>query len=126
MFDRPQRGGQPANREELLKLAINAAEHGNKQAARVMFRQVLAQNKRDERALMWMAKLAESKDERRLWLNRVLAVNPSNEIARRALQKMAYTGRARDNRILLTFGVLVVVLIVLAVVIFLVPILTQP
>ena len=50
---------------------------------------------------------------------RVLNVNPNNEAARNALKKMAYRRSARDNRVLLTFGVLAGVLIVLAVVIVL-------
>jgi hypothetical protein len=69
--------------------------------------------------MMWMAKIAESKAERREWLMRVLNVNPNNDAARDALKKMAYRRSAKDNRVLLTFGVLAGVLIVLAIVVVL-------
>lgn len=110
---------QAPNREELLQLAINAARAGNNKPARLMFEQVLKQDKNNERAMMWLAKIAESKAERREWLTRVLSVNPNNDVARDALRRMAYKRSARDNRVLLTFGVLAGVLIVLAVVIVL-------
>jgi hypothetical protein len=111
-------GFQP-NREELLQMGIRAAKAGNKEGARMAFDQILSQDKRNERAMMWMAKISDTKVERKKWLDRVLSVNPDNEAARDALQKMAYTRSARENRILLIFGVIAGVLIVLAVVLIL-------
>jgi len=118
-FDFRESESQAPNREELLQLAINAARAGNSKPARLMFEEVLKQDKNNERALMWLAKIAGSKAERREWLMRVLNVNPNNDVARNALKRMAYKRSARDNRVLLTFGVLAGVLIVLAVVIVL-------
>ena len=118
-FDFPEGDSQAPNREELLKMAITAARAGNKKPARLMFEQVLKQDKNNERAMMWLAKIADSKTERKQWLQRVLNVNPNNEAAREALKGMAYQRSARDNRILLTFGVLAGVLIVLTIVIVL-------
>jgi Tfp pilus assembly protein PilF len=111
--------GQP-NREELLRMAIRSAEQGNRQGARMMFTQVLREDQRNERAMMWMAKLAESKEDRTEWLQRVLKVNPNNEIARDALAKMQYSKSARDNRVLLIFGVTAGVMIVLALIVLVV------
>lgn len=108
---------QAPNREELLQLAINTARGGNKRPARLMFEQVLKEDKNNERAMMWLAKIADSKAERKEWLERVLRVNPNNEQAREALKKIAYKKSARDNRVLIIFGVIAVVLIVLAVVV---------
>lgn len=118
-FEFNESDSQAPNREELLQLAIAAARAGNHKPARLMFEQVLKQDKNNERAMMWLAKIAESKAERREWLTRVLNVNPNNDVARDALKRMAYKRSARDNRVLLTFGVLAGVLIVLAVVIVL-------
>ena len=118
-FDFSQGDSQAPNREELLQMAISAARGGNKRPARLMFEQVLKQDKDNERAMMWLAKLAESNAERREWLTRVLNVNPNNDTARNALKKMAYKRSARDNRTLLTFGVLAAVLIILVLVIVL-------
>jgi thioredoxin-like negative regulator of GroEL len=109
--------GNAPNREELLQLAINTARAGNKRAARLMFEQVLKQDKNNERAMMWLAKIAESKAERQEWLRRVLNVNPNNEQARDTLKRIAYRRSAKDNRVLLIFGVVAAVLIILAVVI---------
>ena len=118
-FDFSEGDAQAPNREELLQMAISAARGGNKRPARLMFEQVLKQDKDNERAMMWLAKLSESHAERREWLVRVLNVNPNNDTARNALKKMAYKRSARDNRTLLTFGVLAGVLIILALVIVL-------
>jgi hypothetical protein len=112
-------GSLQPNREELLQMGIRAAKAGNKDAARIAFEQVLTQDKRNERAMMWMAKLADSKSERKKWLDRVLLVNPDNEAAKSALKKIAYKRSAKENRTLLIFGMVAGVLVVLGVVILL-------
>jgi hypothetical protein len=104
------------NREELLQMAENAAKGGQKDGARVMFRRVLDQDKRNERAMMWLARLAKTQKERKQWLTRVVAVNPDNKAAKSALQKMQYKRAAKENRTLLIFGVAVAVLIIIAVI----------
>ncbi len=110
-------GPQP-NREELLQMGIRAAKDGNHDGARIFFEQVLNQDKRNERAMMWMAKIAtDNKAERKKWLEKTLEVNPDNLQARDALKKMAYVRSATENRTLLMFGMVVGVLIVLALVV---------
>lgn len=108
---------QTPNREELLQMAIRTAKNGNGTAARVMFRQILSEDQRNERAMMWMAKLSDSKTERKQWLQRALEVNPNNDAARSALKKMSYSSSANDNRTLLIFGMITGVMIVVALVI---------
>ena len=105
------------NREELLQLAIDAARRGQKDGARVMFRQILEQDKRNERAMMWMAKLADIKAERIKWLEAVLTVNPDNMQARQALERIRYVGAANENRTLVLFGVVAAVLILIFIII---------
>ena len=110
-------GPQP-NREELLQMGIRAAKDGNTDGARIFFEQVLSQDKRNERAMMWMAKIAtDNKAERKKWLEKTLEINPDNVQARDALKKMAYVRSANENRTLLMFGMVVGVLIVLALVV---------
>ncbi len=92
------------NREELLQMAIRAAKTNNKDGARVMFRRVLSEDKRNERAMMWLAKLANSDKEQRQWLNRVLSVNPDNNVARGKLAEMDYKAAAQKNRSMLYIG----------------------
>ncbi len=108
------------NREELLQMAISSAKTGNKEGARVMLRQVLSEDKRNERALMWMAKIAKTKSERSQWLERVLEVNPENTQAKSTLKKMTYKSSARENRTILIFGVAAGVLVLLAILMFVV------
>lgn len=105
------------NREELLQLAITSAKQGNVEGARTLFERVLNEDRRNERALMWMAKLADSKSERIKWLNLVMKVNPENEQAKEALRSIQYKRSAKENRTVLIFGMIVGVLIVLGIVI---------
>ncbi|MCL4251111.1 MAG: hypothetical protein KJ065_23380 [Anaerolineae bacterium] len=99
------------NREELLQMAIEAARAGQKDGARVIFRQILNQDRRNQRAMMWMAKLADSKEERIRWLEMAVSTNPDNVQARKELNRIRYTRAARENRTLVIFGVIAVVLI---------------
>lgn len=108
---------QQPNREQLLQMAINTAKAGNKDGARVMLRQVLSEDKRNERAMLWMAQIARNTKERRQWLVRVLDINPDNEQARKHLKRMDYETSAQQNRVLLVFGVVVGVLFVLMIVV---------
>jgi cytochrome c-type biogenesis protein CcmH/NrfG len=110
-------GNQQPNREQLLQMAINSAKSGNRDGARMMLRQVLSEDKRNERAMMWMANIARSKAERRQWLERVLDVNPDHDQAQALVNKMQYRASAQQNRTLLIFGVVVGVLVVLMIVV---------
>ena len=110
---------QEPNREQLLQMAISSAKAGNADGARVMLRQILTEDRRNERALLWMARIARNKKERQEWLERVLDVNPDNEQARKQLRRMEYRSSAQQNRILLVFGVVVGVLFVLGLVVLL-------
>lgn len=111
------------NNEELLQLAIKAAKSGQKEGARVMFRQVWTRDKRSETAMFWLAKLATSEKERQEWLQRILKVNPNNEQAKNALDKMQYKRAASENRTLLLFGAVAAVLLVVGIAIVLLVIL---
>lgn len=100
------------NREELLQMAIEAARAGQKDGARVIFRQILEQDRRNQRAMMWMAKLADTKAERVHWLEMVVTAYPDNTNARKELNRIQYRRAARENRTLVIFGIIAVVLIV--------------
>jgi hypothetical protein len=111
------------NREDLLQLAIAAARRGDKDSARMMFNQILTDDKNNERA--WMAKLADNRDEMVVWLNRALAVNPNNQVAKDALAKMKTKSSARDNRVLVLFGMVAGVLFILLLIVLIVLVLPQ-
>jgi len=102
------------NREELLQLAIQTSKQ-NPQGARVMFQQILAQDPRNERALLWMAALSRKKEERRQYLQRVMKVNPHSRAARQELERIASAERTHARRTVF-FGVLAIVIVVLVIV----------
>lgn len=108
---------ETTNNEELLQLAIRAAKSGQADGARVMLRQVYARNKRNETALMWLAKLSKNQKEREKWLREILEINPENEAAKKALGKMRYRREAANNRTLMLFGAVAVILLVVVAVI---------
>jgi hypothetical protein len=93
------------NREELFNLAVEAVNQGNKQSARVMFRKILGEDKRNTRAMLWLAKIAGTEKERLLWLNKILDVNPNHEGALSIMNKMKRKGSVERNQLLLRVGV---------------------
>ncbi|MCL4252424.1 MAG: hypothetical protein KJ043_01430 [Anaerolineae bacterium] len=105
------RNNQTSN-EDLLQLAVKAAKEGQKEGARVMFRQLHARDKRNETAIMWLAKLAPSQKERVSWLQKALDLNPTNEVAKKALEKLDYAEKSNQNKILLLFGGVAVLMII--------------
>ncbi len=116
MSKRTEKSQQP-NREQLLQMAVTTAKAGNKDGARVMLRQILSEDRRNERAMLWMAYVARTSKERRQWLERVIDLNPDNEQAKSQLKRMNYQVSAQQNRVLLVFGVVVGVLFVLLLVV---------
>jgi len=79
---------QGSNNQARLREGIDAAKRGDKLTARRLLQQVLAFEKDNELALMWMASVVDSIEERRSFLQRVLQVNPNNERAREALRRL--------------------------------------
>jgi WD40 repeat protein len=74
--------------QNLLRTGIQAAQSGNKAIARRILEQVTEQDPRNELAWIWMASIADSAAERRTYLQKVLEINPQNERARQALDKL--------------------------------------
>lgn len=104
------------NREELFNMAADAAKAGNRPGARVMFRQIISEDRKNTRAMMWLAKIAGSKKERTQWLKKVLEINPNHEAAQSALNKMQYGDTSQRNRLMMKVGIgaYVVVILVIA------------
>ncbi|XWX03256.1 hypothetical protein VZO05_12160 [Aggregatilineales bacterium SYSU G02658] len=74
-----------------LQAGIAAAKAGNRAAARELLEGVLAQDSQNELAWVWLAGVVNTIAERRVCLERVLAINPNNEVARRALIQLGGT-----------------------------------
>lgn len=107
------------NLEDLLRLGIRTAKSGNKEGARVMFQQVLDIDKRNERAWLWLASVAETDIDRRRYLQTVLRINPNNANAKKHLASMdraVDSAEQRSMRLGLTALAVIVLLIIFVVI----------
>ncbi len=71
-----------------LREGIDAAKRGDKLTARRLLQQVLSIDGDNELALMWMASVVDTLNERRFYLERALSINPNNARAREALRRL--------------------------------------
>lgn len=104
MVNRKKPSADQPNREVLFDMAVDAAKKGNRSGARLMLGQILQQDPRNIRAMMWMAKLSSKPEERVKWLKHVLEIKPNYAQAQEELEKMAHATQARRNSQLLRFG----------------------
>jgi Tol biopolymer transport system component len=74
--------------EKLLNAGIQAAKAGNKADARRLLEQVLDKDDNNEAAWMWYASVAETPRKRQICLETVLEINPNNQQARQALERL--------------------------------------
>lgn len=103
------------NLEDLMRLGASTAKAGNKDNARVIFRQVLDADKRNVGAWLWMASLAENNIDRRRYLETVLKLSPNNSTARKQLAAMDRTVQRGENASL-RLGIIILVILVVALV----------
>jgi hypothetical protein len=80
--------------DDLLERAIAALNEGRKAEARQLLMQILRQDRRNEKAWLWMSGAVDTDQERRVCLEQVLSINPDNEMARRGLELLRVVGRA--------------------------------
>lgn len=113
-----EKENQP-NLEELMQLGVQTAQAGNKRNARMIFQQVLDQNKEHERAWLWMAAVAETPMDRVRYLNTVLHLNPNNQTAISQLKKMKKRQESSNSK-LIRYGFVGLAVLVLLVVLALV------
>jgi thioredoxin-like negative regulator of GroEL len=109
--------GNQASNEELIQMAVRAAKNGQKEGAKRLFMEVYNRDKNNERAMLGLAQVANSVAEREQWLRAVLKVNPGNEVAQAAIRKLKYKHAANDNRTLLIWGGLAILLLIVVVVV---------
>ncbi len=74
--------------QRLLRDAITAAREGDKARARVLFQEVVERDPENEKGWFWLASLAETVEERRLYLGNVVQINPNNERAQALLDRL--------------------------------------
>jgi hypothetical protein len=72
---------------EKLSLAIKTIKEGNKQLGQQLLSQVLQSDPNNEQAWLWMSAVVDE-DKRRYCIERALKINPNNQQAIMALQKL--------------------------------------
>jgi hypothetical protein len=77
-----------ADSETLLQLGIDAAREGRREDARNLFGLLTRQDPNNSQAWLWLAGVAEGPDQRRAALERVVELDPTNEMAVKGLQAM--------------------------------------
>lgn len=78
----------PLNLDQLLRSGVAAARSGNRAAARAIFLALSHEHPDDTRVWLGLAGTAADEAEQRAALERVVALDPANEQARRALERM--------------------------------------
>lgn len=81
----------------MLEQAIILARTGDRDGARSLLRQYVANEPGSERAWGWLAFCAETMSEQRKALERVLEIEPEREAVRRALEKLGDEKPAREK-----------------------------
>jgi hypothetical protein len=74
--------------DSILQLGIEAAREGNNDEARSLFRLLTREDPNNVQGWFWLAGVADSREERQTALERVLELEPGNELALQSLQAM--------------------------------------
>ncbi|MCA0351353.1 MAG: tetratricopeptide repeat protein [Chloroflexi bacterium] len=81
--------------DELLRLAKAAANQGNTEQARKLLSNIVQHDPNHEQAWLWLSGVVDSADKMRYCLDRVLAINPTNQLALSALEDFAELAEQR-------------------------------
>lgn len=85
--EKPPLQGSPLS----VEAALTLADAGDREAARAILLEITEQNPNDISAWLWLAQLAFSWRGREAYLRRLLNINPTHSLARKALAEMIFT-----------------------------------
>lgn len=74
--------------EQLLRDGITAAKSGQRERASELLRQAVARDETNVSAWLWLSGLVDNLEEREHCFQRVLTIDPQNEVAQRALSQV--------------------------------------
>jgi hypothetical protein len=86
-----------ADPDSIMQLGVANAREGNREEARNLFRLVTQESPNNAQAWLWLAGVADSREERQAALERVLEIDPSNDMARTGLAALAAEGAPVDS-----------------------------
>lgn len=75
----------------IVKQAIEAIKQGNKSNARTLLETVIKNEPNNEEAWFLLAHVAQTQEQARIYLGRVISINPNNERAKQQLEKLNAT-----------------------------------
>lgn len=87
-----------AESDTILQLGIEAAREGNREEARNLFTLLTSQDPDNVQGWLWLAGVANGPDERRAALEKVISLDPTNEMAVRGLQAMGVNPSSASTR----------------------------
>jgi len=74
--------------DDLLQEGIAALNEGRKAQAHNLLMQVVQQDERNEMGWLWLSGAVDTDEGHRICLEKVLAINPNNSVARRELESL--------------------------------------
>ena len=86
-----------AEPESILQLGIEAAREGRKEEARQLFRLLTRQEPNNAQGWLWLAGVAENREERQNALEQVLIFEPTNEMALKGLHALGVQSSPGKN-----------------------------
>src|SRR5262245_35324854 len=86
-----EEGTRMAESDTILQLGIDAAREGNRDEARNLFSLLTRQEPNNLSAWLWLAGVAGSPEQRRVALERVLELDPTNDMAVKGLRSMGFS-----------------------------------
>ena len=81
-----------------LQQGVAALDAGDKALARRLFGRAIQEDPQSEQAWLWLSGAVESDKERLMCLNKVLAINPDNEMAQRGAAALQQRQTGRPSR----------------------------
>jgi len=84
--------------QDKLRLGIEAAREGDKEVARDLLGQVVEEDETNVQAWIWLSRIVDDVDEKRIYLTTILQLDPGNDYAQGALDKLeAKVSKKRNN-----------------------------
>lgn len=80
-----------ADPDSILQLGVEAARKGEKDEARKLFRLLTREHPENIQGWLWLAGVAEDREERQAALEQVLRLDPKNDMALKGLQALGVT-----------------------------------
>ncbi|MBU6333131.1 MAG: hypothetical protein KGS47_01910 [Chloroflexi bacterium] len=82
--------------DAILRLGIDAAREGNREEARSLFSLLTREDPGNVQGWLWLAGVAEHAEQRRMALERVVALDPTNEMALNGLKALGAARRSHS------------------------------